>query len=189
MVFRLRAVYSPSANGYWIARQFGCPIAAATSRKEAEAAAKRGIAVIDALVSGGTGGAIAGTLTFLAGGSDADLEHTRPVLEKMGANIFHTGAAGAGQTAKICNNMLLGTLMIGTSEAIALGRQRSLSEGALGNHAAQFGWQQGPLELQPAAVRASTPLGGMECNLYAAHSLAGQGALELSSVLKLFQKP
>ncbi|RYF33691.1 MAG: 3-hydroxyisobutyrate dehydrogenase, partial [Comamonadaceae bacterium] len=96
-------------------------IAAATSRKVAESAAKRGIAVIDAPVSGGTGGAIAGTLTFMVGGSDADLERARPVLEKMGANIFHAGAAGAGQTAKICNNMLLGILMIGTSEALALG--------------------------------------------------------------------
>lgn len=96
-------------------------IAAATSRKVAEAGARRGIAVIDAPVSGGTGGAIAGTLTFMVGGAEADLERARPVLEKMGANIFHAGAAGAGQTAKICNNMLLGILMIGTSEAIALG--------------------------------------------------------------------
>ena len=77
--------------------------------------------MIDAPVSGGTGGAIAGTLTFMVGGSEEDLERARPLLEKMGANIFHAGGAGAGQTAKICNNMLLGVLMIGTSEAIALG--------------------------------------------------------------------
>jgi 3-hydroxyisobutyrate dehydrogenase len=96
-------------------------IAAATSRKVAEAGAKRGVAVIDAPVSGGTGGAIAGTLTFMVGGAEADLERARPVLEKMGANIFHAGGPGAGQTAKICNNMLLGILMIGTSEALALG--------------------------------------------------------------------
>ncbi|WP_398494708.1 NAD(P)-binding domain-containing protein, partial [Variovorax sp.] len=96
-------------------------IAAATSRKVAEAAAAKGIAMIDAPVSGGTGGAIAGTLTFMVGGETKDLERARPVLEKMGANIFHAGAAGAGQTAKICNNMLLGILMIGTSEALALG--------------------------------------------------------------------
>src|SRR5256885_2075706 len=57
----------------------------------------------------------------MVGGSDADLERARPLLEKMGANIFHAGAVGAGQTAEICNNMLLGILMIGTSEAIALG--------------------------------------------------------------------
>jgi 3-hydroxyisobutyrate dehydrogenase len=96
-------------------------IAAATSRKVAEAAAAKGVAMIDAPVSGGTGGAIAGTLTFMVGGDTQDLERARPVLEKMGANIFHAGAAGAGQTAKICNNMLLGILMIGTSEALALG--------------------------------------------------------------------
>jgi 3-hydroxyisobutyrate dehydrogenase len=96
-------------------------IAAATSRKVAEAAAAKRVAMIDAPVSGGTGGAIAGTLTFMVGGDTQDLERARPVLEKMGANIFHAGAAGAGQTAKICNNMLLGILMIGTSEALALG--------------------------------------------------------------------
>ena len=96
-------------------------IAAATSRKVAEAAKAKGVAFIDAPVSGGTGGAIAGTLTFMVGGDAADLERARPVLEKMGANIFHAGSVGAGQTAKICNNMLLGILMAGTSEAIALG--------------------------------------------------------------------
>ena len=96
-------------------------IAATSSHKVAQAAAAAGIGFIDAPVSGGTGGAIAGTLTFMVGGSDADLERARPVLEKMGANIFHAGSVGAGQTAKICNNMLLGILMAGTSEAIALG--------------------------------------------------------------------
>ena len=96
-------------------------IAAATSQKVAQAAAAAGLGFIDAPVSGGTSGAIAGTLTFMVGGTDADLERARPLLEKMGKNIFHAGAVGAGQTAKICNNMLLGILMIGTSEAIALG--------------------------------------------------------------------
>ena len=57
----------------------------------------------------------------MVGASAAQLERARPVLEKMGSNIFHAGHVGAGQTAKICNNMLLGILMIGTSEAIALG--------------------------------------------------------------------
>ena len=96
-------------------------IAAATSQKVAKAAEALGIDFIDAPVSGGTGGAIAGTLTFMVGGTDAQLQRARPLLEKMGANIFHAGAVGAGQTAKICNNMLLGILMVGTSEAIALG--------------------------------------------------------------------
>ena len=96
-------------------------IAAATSQKVAKAAESLGIDFIDAPVSGGTGGAIAGTLTFRVGASRAQLERARPLLEKMGANIFHAGSVGAGQTAKICNNMLLGILMIGTSEAMALG--------------------------------------------------------------------
>lgn len=96
-------------------------IAADSARKVARAAADRGLAMIDAPVSGGTGGAIAGTLTFIVGGESADLERARPLLEKMGKNIFHAGAAGAGQVAKIANNMLLGIAMAGTAEALALG--------------------------------------------------------------------
>ncbi len=96
-------------------------IAPESARKVAAAAVERGIRMIDAPVSGGTGGAVAGTLTFIVGGAAADLDAARPYLEKMGKNIFHAGAAGAGQTAKICNNMLLGVLMAGTSEALALG--------------------------------------------------------------------
>ena len=96
-------------------------IAADSARKVARAAADRGLAMIDAPVSGGTGGAIAGTLTFIVGGEPADLERARPLLEKMGKNIFHAGAAGAGQVAKIANNMLLGIAMAGTAEALALG--------------------------------------------------------------------
>ncbi len=106
-------------------------IAAATSQKVAKAADAAGIDFIDAPVSGGTGGAIAGTLTFMVGGTAAQLERAKPYLEKMGANIFHAGAVGAGQTAKICNNMLLGILMAGTSEAIALGVANGLDPKAL----------------------------------------------------------
>lgn len=96
-------------------------IAAVSARKVAEAAAAKGVRMIDAPVSGGTGGAVAGTLTFIVGGATADLDAALPYLEKMGKNIFHAGEAGAGQVAKICNNMLLGILMAGTSEALALG--------------------------------------------------------------------
>ena len=96
-------------------------IAPRTAREVAEAAAARGFAMIDAPVSGGTAGAAAGTLTFIVGGDAAALERARPLLEKMGRNIFHAGASGAGQIAKICNNMLLGIQMIGTAEAINLG--------------------------------------------------------------------
>ena len=96
-------------------------IAAVSARKVAAAAQALGLDMIDAPVSGGTGGAIAGTLTFIVGGEAASLERARPYLEKMGKNIFHAGAAGAGQVAKIANNMLLGIAMAGTAEALALG--------------------------------------------------------------------
>lgn len=96
-------------------------IAAVSARKVATAAQALGLDMIDAPVSGGTGGAIAGTLTFIVGGEAQALELARPYLEKMGKNIFHAGAAGAGQVAKIANNMLLGIAMAGTAEALALG--------------------------------------------------------------------
>jgi 3-hydroxyisobutyrate dehydrogenase len=96
-------------------------IAPESARKVARAARERGIDMIDAPVSGGTGGAVAGTLTFIVGGEAAALAAAMPYLQKMGKNIFHAGPAGAGQVAKICNNMLLGILMAGTSEALALG--------------------------------------------------------------------
>src|SRR5690606_37870367 len=96
-------------------------IAPESARKVAAAAREQGIRMIDAPVSGGTGGAVAGTLTFIVGGASSDLDAARPYLERMGRNIFHAGDSGAGQVAKICNNMLLGILMAGTSEALALG--------------------------------------------------------------------
>ncbi|CAM5791336.1 3-hydroxyisobutyrate dehydrogenase [Castellaniella caeni] len=96
-------------------------IAPESARKVSKAAAERGIRMLDAPVSGGTGGATAGTLTFIVGGADADLEAAMPYLQVMGKNIFHAGDAGAGQVAKICNNMLLGIQMAGTAEALALG--------------------------------------------------------------------
>ncbi|MBY0574322.1 MAG: 3-hydroxyisobutyrate dehydrogenase [Undibacterium sp.] len=96
-------------------------IAPQTAQKVAQAANARGLSMLDAPVSGGTAGAQAGTLTFMLGGAVAELERARPVLSAMGKTIFHAGAVGAGQTAKICNNMLLGILMVGTAEALNLG--------------------------------------------------------------------
>lgn len=96
-------------------------IAPASARKVSEAAAARGLQMIDAPVSGGTAGAQAGTLTFIVGGEEDALERARPVLQAMGKNIFHVGASGAGQVAKLCNNMALGVIMAVTGEAIALG--------------------------------------------------------------------
>jgi 3-hydroxyisobutyrate dehydrogenase len=96
-------------------------IAPASAQKVAQAAAERGLAMIDAPVSGGVAGAAAGTLTFIVGGDAPALERARPVLQAMGKNIFHMGAAGAGQVAKLCNNMALGVIMAVTGEALALG--------------------------------------------------------------------
>lgn len=101
-------------------------IAPESARKVAKAASDCGMRMIDAPVSGGTGGAAAGTLTFIVGGQAEHLEAAQPYLQKMGKNIFHAGDAGAGQVAKICNNMLLGILMAGTAEALALGASNGL---------------------------------------------------------------
>jgi len=197
-------------------------IAADTSRKLAAEGAKRGVGVIDAPVSGGTGGAIAGTLTFIVGGSEADLQRARPLLEKMGANIFHAGDAGAGQTAKICNNMLLGILMVGTSEAMALGVANGLDPKVLseimrrssgGNWALEkYNPLPGVMENVPSSknyaggfgvdlmlkdlglaqenvrvVKAVTPMGALAHSLYSAHSVAGSGALDFSSIIRMMQ--
>ena len=91
------------------------------ARKVAAAAQQQGLLMVDAPVSGGTAGAEAGTLTFMVGGPVEALEQARPLLDTMGKNIFHAGDSGSGQTAKVCNNMLLGILMLGTSEALRLG--------------------------------------------------------------------
>ncbi|HEX6840518.1 MAG TPA: 3-hydroxyisobutyrate dehydrogenase [Stellaceae bacterium] len=91
-----------------------------TARAVTEAAGKRGFDMLDAPVSGGVGGATAGTLTFMVGGSAAGFAKARPVLERMGKTIVHAGPAGNGQAAKICNNMVLGISMIGVCEAFAL---------------------------------------------------------------------
>lgn len=108
-------------------------IAADSARRVARSAEEFGLNMIDAPVSGGTGGAIAGTLTFIVGGEAQNLERAKPILEKMGKNIFHAGAAGAGQVAKIANNMLLGIAMAGTAEALALGVANGLDPKILSN--------------------------------------------------------
>ncbi len=92
-----------------------------TARDVAAKAAAQGNPMLDAPVSGGTGGAQAGTLTFMVGGEDQEFAFARPVLENMGRNIVHCGAAGNGQVAKMANNMLLGISMIGAAEAMSLG--------------------------------------------------------------------
>jgi 3-hydroxyisobutyrate dehydrogenase len=90
------------------------------------AAEAAGLAMLDAPVSGGVGGAAAGTLTFMTGGSEAAFARGLPILQAMGRNIVHTGGAGAGQAAKICNNMILGISMVAVSEAFVLAERLGL---------------------------------------------------------------
>lgn len=106
-------------------------IAPETARGVAEAAKAKNLPFIDAPVSGGVGGAKAGTLTFICGGEADTFNRAKPILEAMGKNIFHAGPHGAGQVAKICNNMLLAILMSGTSEALALGAKNGLDPAVL----------------------------------------------------------
>lgn len=97
-----------------------------SARDVAAAAKARGFDMLDAPVSGGVGGATAGTLTFMVGGEASAFERAQPALQKMGKNVFHAGAAGNGQAAKIANNMLLGITMIATCEAFNLAEKLGL---------------------------------------------------------------
>ena len=102
-----------------------------SAKRAHEAGAAAGALTLDAPVSGGVGGATAGTLTFMCGGSDEAFARAKPILETMGKRIVHCGGAGAGQAAKICNNMILGATMIATCEAFALAEKLGLSAQAL----------------------------------------------------------
>lgn len=108
-------------------------IDATTAKKVASALAEQNIGFIDAPVSGGVAGAKAATLSFMVGGSEDNFKRSKPILEQMGANIFHAGQVGAGQIAKVCNNMLLSILMVGTSEALQLGIANGLDPTVLSN--------------------------------------------------------
>jgi 3-hydroxyisobutyrate dehydrogenase len=92
----------------------------ASARAVADQAAAAGLLVLDAPVSGGIGGAVAGTLTFMVGGTEAAFAVVQPLFAVMGQKAVHCGGSGAGQSAKICNNMILGVTMIATCEAFAL---------------------------------------------------------------------
>ncbi|THF58640.1 3-hydroxyisobutyrate dehydrogenase [Pseudothauera rhizosphaerae] len=197
-------------------------IAPASAQKLAQAGRAGGIAVLDAPVSGGTAGAAAGTLTFMIGGDAADLARAEPLLRHMGRNLFHAGGAGAGQAAKLCNNMLLGILMIGTGEALSLGEALGLDPAVLSGimqKSSGANWVlekynpvPGVMEGVPAsrgysggfgtdlmlkdlglaaeaAIASRTPvlLGGLAGSLYAAHSRAGQGGLDFSSIIGLLR--
>lgn len=147
-------------------------IAPDSARKVAAAAQARGLAMVDAPVSGGTAGAAAGTLTFIVGGTDEALARARPVLEQMGKNIFHAGPSGAGQVAKICNNMLLGILMAGTSEALALGVANGLDPKVLSDIIAKSSGRNWATELY-------NPWPGVMPNVPASKDYAGGFGVDL----------
>jgi 3-hydroxyisobutyrate dehydrogenase len=98
----------------------------ATAREEAGKAEAAGYRMVDAPVSGGIAAADAGTLTFMVGGADDAFEAARPFLDKMGKAVIHAGGPGAGQAAKICNNMLLGASMIATCETLVMAKKLGL---------------------------------------------------------------
>ena len=98
----------------------------ATARAVESEAAAQGLTMVDAPVSGGIAAAAGGTLTFMVGGSDEGFRRARPFLEAMGKAVIHAGAAGAGQAAKLCNNMILGATMAATCEAFVLAQKLGL---------------------------------------------------------------
>ncbi|WP_265569276.1 3-hydroxyisobutyrate dehydrogenase [Sphingomicrobium lutaoense] len=98
----------------------------ATARDVEAKAAEAGLTMVDAPVSGGIAAADAGTLTFMVGGSEDGFGRAQPILDKMGKAVIHAGGPGAGQAAKICNNMLLGATMVATCEAFALAEKLGL---------------------------------------------------------------
>lgn len=98
----------------------------ATARSNIDGAVAAGLQAVDAPVSGGIAAAEAGTLTFMVGGSDKAFSRAEPVLADMGKAVIHAGAAGAGQAAKICNNMLLGASMVATCETLAMAQKLGL---------------------------------------------------------------
>ncbi|MEL7464382.1 MAG: 3-hydroxyisobutyrate dehydrogenase [Pseudomonadota bacterium] len=103
----------------------------AASRAAHASAAEHGLLSVDAPVSGGVGGAAAGTLTFMCGGSEESFAKAAPLFEIMGQKAVHCGEGGAGQAAKICNNMILGATMIATCEAFALADKLGLDRGKM----------------------------------------------------------
>lgn len=147
-------------------------IAPASAQKVAQEASKKAFEMIDAPVSGGTAGAAAGTLTFMVGGAEATFKKAQPLLQKMGKNIFHCGASGTGQITKICNNMLLAIHMIGTSEAINLGRNAGIDPKKLSEVMAQSSGRNWSLELY-------NPLPGVMENAPASRGYSGGFAVDL----------
>ena len=147
-------------------------IAAENSIKLAKAAKAKGIDAIDAPVSGGVAGAEAGTLSFMVGGEEKAFNKAKPLLECMGNNIFHAGTNGAGQTAKICNNMLLAIHMAGTAEALKMGVDHGLDPAVLSDIMVKSSGRNWSLELY-------NPYPGVQKNVPAANNYEGGFAVNL----------
>lgn len=193
-----------------------------TAREIATAAQQRQIDFIDAPVSGGVGGAQAGTLTFIVGGSAEQYAAALPVLEAMGKNIFHAGEHGAGQIAKACNNMMLAILMAGTCEALGMGVKNGLDPAVLSDIMKQSSGNNwalqvynpvpGVMENVPASrdyqggfqvdlmfkdlglamdlsqqSASATPMGSAARALFNLHKSQGNGGLDFSSLIRLYQ--
>jgi 3-hydroxyisobutyrate dehydrogenase len=194
-----------------------------TAREVAGEARKLGVSMVDAPVSGGTGGAEAGTLTFMVGATLEEFERAKPVLMAMGKNIFHCGGEGTGQVAKICNNMMLAIEMIATAEGMALATSLGMDAkvfasivntssgrcwssdtynpypGVFDNAPASRGYTGGfgsdlmlkDLTLVTEAaksVKQPVLLAASAQQLYQMHSVNGNGALDFSSIIKLYKK-
>lgn len=192
-----------------------------SAREVAAAAAAKGNRMLDAPVSGGTGGASAGTLTFMVGGDQGDFDVALPILQAMGKNIVHCGPSGNGQVAKVANNMLLGISMIGVAEAMNLGVSLGMDPKVLAgiintssgrcwssdtynpypqvleNAPASRGYTGGfgtDLMLKDlglateAAKQARQPvvLGAAAQQLYQTFSSQGNGGLDFSAIIKLY---
>lgn len=147
-------------------------VGAALARDIGLRAHDQGFEMIDAPVSGGTAGASAGTLTFMIGGPENAVARAKPTLEKMGKTLLHAGPSGAGQVAKMCNNMLLAITMIGTSEALRLGMSHGLDPKTLSDIMNKSSGRNWVLETY-------NPVPGVTDNAPASRSYSGGFASEL----------
>lgn len=147
-------------------------IAPETAREVAKAAKEHGLDMLDAPVSGGVAGAEAGTLTFIVGGQQSAQDKAQPLFAAMGSHTYHAGDAGAGQVAKICNNMLLAIHMIGTAEALQLGVNNGLDPTVLSEIMANSSGRNWSLEVY-------NPYPGVMDNAPAARSYQGGFLVDL----------
>ncbi|WP_186197050.1 3-hydroxyisobutyrate dehydrogenase [Burkholderia gladioli] len=196
----------------------------ASAQAFGELVRERGGAFVDAPVSGGTGGAAAGTLAFMVGGSVAEFERVTPVLTGMGRNVVHCGPTGMGQVAKVCNNLVLGISMAGVAEAMSLGVALGIDPKVLGGilntstgrcwSADTYNPYPGVIETAPSSrgytggfgtdlmlkdlglandaakqVRQPVYLGALAQQLYQTVSSRGDGRLDFSAVIRLYQMP